>query len=577
MDAHRTPAQPPAREGFRLAMSWLHTWAGLVLGWLLFAIFLTGTLSLFKDEFNLWMRPALHGLPASNAAVDTAIADKAQAALLHHAQGATQWFMRLPDARNPAVHVLWRGAGQRRLDTLDLHPQTGEPIATRHTMGGDFFYRFHFELRTAQQGRWTLQGRWIVGVATLLMFIALLTGIVTHRRFFKDFFTFRPGKGGQRAWLDAHNVTGVLALPFYLMITFSGLMIFHSLYMPAGIATAYRGDKGVDSAAYFADLQGEKTLERASTRPNAPAEPLSTVALQPLIDAATRHWDGGQVGRLQAKRDAQGRMVVDVIRHDSARLQYRPQRLRFDAQTGNLLEEANPTGPGIQTFGVLVGLHMARFASPGLRWALFGLGLLGCLMIATGLVLWSVKRSARRQRQQHRKGAHPAEYAANAMPWGERLVEALNQGTLAGLPLACGVYLAANRLLPLATPARADAELLCFFAAWGLSMLWALWSVARSRYRAGWYGLIGSTGVMWAGLPVLNALTTGTHLGVTLPAGEWMWAGMDLSFLTTGMLLCALAWRLRPGRAGQGKTARQTAAAHTPHQAPTTHPVRSRV
>ena len=56
------------REGFRQAMSWLHTWAGLILGWLLFAIFLTGTLSFFKNEFNLWMRPEMHGLPRTDAA-----------------------------------------------------------------------------------------------------------------------------------------------------------------------------------------------------------------------------------------------------------------------------------------------------------------------------------------------------------------------------------------------------------------------------------------------------------------------------------------------------------------------------
>ncbi|MDN5540760.1 PepSY domain-containing protein, partial [Comamonas sp.] len=47
------------QEGFRQAMSWLHTWSGLLLGWLLFAIFVTGTLSFFKNEFNLWMRPEL--------------------------------------------------------------------------------------------------------------------------------------------------------------------------------------------------------------------------------------------------------------------------------------------------------------------------------------------------------------------------------------------------------------------------------------------------------------------------------------------------------------------------------------
>lgn len=556
MQALHTPALPPAREGFRQAMSWLHTWAGLVLGWLLFAIFLTGTLSFFKDEFNVWMRPALYGLPASDAATHAATADKAQATLLRQAPDTTRWIMRLPDARNPAVHLLWRGSTQRRFENLTLHPQTGEPLATRDTMGGDFFYRFHFELRTAPQGRWTLQGRWVVGVATLLMFIALLTGIATHRRIFKDFFTFRPGKGGQRAWLDAHNLTGVLVLPFYLMITFSGLMIFHTQYLPAAIATLYPGEKQVDTAAYFADLQGEQPAPRSHTP--QPAQALPTVALQPLMDAALQHWgSGARVGRLQAQRDAQGRVVVDISQHDSTRLQHRMPRLRFDGLNGTLLEEANPAGAGIQTYGVLVGLHMARFASPGLRWALLGLGLLGCLMIATGLVLWSVKRSTRRQAQQQRQGT------ATDMPWGERLVAVLNRAALAGLPLACAVYLAANRLLPLDLQDRAHTELLCFFSAWGLSLLWALWSVARHPGRANWSALLGTAGVVWAALPLLNALTTHAHLGTTLRAGDWLWAGMDLSFLATGVLLCALAWRLRSRQAIPNQSAGTGAAAHT--------------
>lgn len=29
--------------GFRQANAWLHTWTGLLLGWLLYAVFLTGT------------------------------------------------------------------------------------------------------------------------------------------------------------------------------------------------------------------------------------------------------------------------------------------------------------------------------------------------------------------------------------------------------------------------------------------------------------------------------------------------------------------------------------------------------
>ena len=47
-------------EGLRQSMAWLHTWSGLLLGWLLYAVFFTGTLSFFRDEIDDWMRPELH-------------------------------------------------------------------------------------------------------------------------------------------------------------------------------------------------------------------------------------------------------------------------------------------------------------------------------------------------------------------------------------------------------------------------------------------------------------------------------------------------------------------------------------
>ncbi len=538
-----------AREGFRLAMSWLHTWAGLVLGWLLFAIFLTGTLAFFKTELNLWMRPELHGMPPATAGV----AERAVAAMNRKVPDVTQWIMRMPDERQNAVTLLWRDTGNGRFETLLMNPQTGEAVEARKTMGGDFFYRFHYELRTAQKSRWAIEGRWVVGVATMLMFIALLTGVVTHRRIFKDFFTFRPTKGGQRAWLDAHNVTGVLVLPFYLMITFSGLMIFHTLYMPSGIAVAYQGPKGVDSQTYLADLQGEKPERRVRRNPGDKVEPLPTAMPLAAILATTRErWDGGRIGGIQARRDAQGTPVIEVTRHEGDRLQYRPERMLFHGTTGALLEQTDATTPAAKTYGVLYGLHLGRFAGPGMRWVLVGFGLLGSLMIATGMVLWSVKRSA----QGQRKGAAAAG-APTHMPFGQRLVASLNIASLAGLPLACGVYLASNRLLPLNTPERPDAELSYFFGAWGLALAWAL----VFPTRRGWSLVLALAGGAWVALPVLNALTTSTHLGISLPAGDWMWAGTDLTFLATGALLSWLAWRLRPGRPQPGKAAKRASTA----------------
>lgn len=88
--------------------------------------------------------------------------------------------------------------------------------------------------------------------------------------------------------------------------------------------------------------------------------------------------------------------------------------------------------------------------------------------------------------------------------------------------------------------------------------------------RRGWSLVLALAGAAWAALPVLNALTTATHLGVSLPAGDWLWAGMDLSFLATGALLSWLAWRLRPGRPLPGKAVmpNRSAAMATPDALP---------
>ena len=74
----------------------------------------------------------------------------------------------------------------------------------------------------------------------------------------------------------------------------------------------------------------------------------------------------------------------------------------------------------------------------------------------------------------------------------------------------------------------------------------------------------------WALLPVLNALTTSAHLGATLPAGDWTWAGLDLAFLATGAVLGAVAWHLHRRSPAPATPAKRAARTHTvAPQAPT--------
>lgn len=58
------------KNTFTQSMAWLHTWAGLIFGWLLFAIFVTGTLAVFDKELDHWMQPEIPAteVPQADAA-----------------------------------------------------------------------------------------------------------------------------------------------------------------------------------------------------------------------------------------------------------------------------------------------------------------------------------------------------------------------------------------------------------------------------------------------------------------------------------------------------------------------------
>ena len=209
------------KDGLRQTMAWLHGWSGVIAGWILYAVFVSGTLSYFRHEISLWMRPELS---ASRPRPD-AIA-QALRMLQTRAADSPRWLIDAPQSNQPTLRIGWSiapapgtpGSLLRRFESRELNPLTGEELNSRSTRGGAFFRRFHSEL--SLEPTW---GRWVVGACAMSMLVAILSGVITHRHIFRNFFTLRLGKG-PRSWLDAHNAASVVSLPYQLMITYSGLV-----------------------------------------------------------------------------------------------------------------------------------------------------------------------------------------------------------------------------------------------------------------------------------------------------------------------------------------------------------------
>ncbi|VVN86075.1 PepSY-associated TM helix domain-containing protein [Pseudomonas fluorescens] len=513
------------KEGFRQAMAWLHTWAGLIFGWLLFAIFLTGTLAYFKDEISHWMQPEI---PARSVTSEASLT-LAQQYLQQHAAGASRWLIDLPDAREPGLSVRWQQTPAKRSERGQftekrLDPQTGAEVQGRETRGGDFFYRFHFQLQMPYP--W---GRWLSTIAAMVMFVALISGIITHKKIFKDFFTFRPRKG-QRSWLDGHNAVGVLVLPFHLMITYSSLVIFMSMVMPASILASYKGDVRVFYDEVFP----------AAKTPEPAGKPGQLAPMAPLLEQARELWSGGGAGRLTVNNPGDGNASVMLFRDGADRVVHDfGSAVTFNGVTGQLLGTTSQQSLPMAISGAFYGLHMGHFAGPVLRWLYFICGLAGTAMIGTGLVIWLGKRQLK-----HVK--------STVMPFELRLVEVLNIASMSGLLIAVAAFFWANRLLPVDMVGRADWEVNSFFIVWGVSVLHAM----LRRGRAAWVDQLALAALLFCAVPLLNAITTPYHLGVTLAQGDWAMAGVDLTCLGSGVFLAWAAWKMQ--RSGQARSVTRT-------------------
>ena len=491
-------------QGFRQSQAVLHTWSGLVVGWVLYLIFIAGTASYWRNELTRWMQPEL-GLPA---ATDIAL-EQAQSFLARTAPDASRWSIELPGSRSNATTVRWqpkdaaepkRGQPNPWQATLDA---SGNPVQARDTRGGDFFYRLHFDLHYVP----ALWARWFVCFCTVFMLVAIISGVITHKKIFADFFSFRRGKG-QRSWLDGHNALAVLSLPFHLMITYTGLITLMTVYMPWAVQANF-GSRD----AFFAELfPREAKVQPAGQRVVMPA-------LATLMDSAQRQWGDGHAASVVVDHPGDAAMRITFRRDSSDRIADNGEALRYDAQ-GALLGPAAKRSAAVFTRDGMIGLHAARFAPTVMRWLFFLSGVAGTLMVATGLVLWTVKR-----REQLPDPTRP--------PRAFRFVERMNIGFVAGLPLAMLAYLWGNRLLPVALEGRAQAEISVFFAAWALCLLHAS---LRAPRRA-WAEQLAVAGGLALLLPVFNLLVWSGGLFSALAVGDTAKAGIDLGLSVLGVTL----------------------------------------
>ncbi|MEM9422324.1 MAG: PepSY-associated TM helix domain-containing protein, partial [Pseudomonadota bacterium] len=236
-------------------MSWMHTWTGLLFGWVLYFMFLTGSAGYYDTEIDRWMQPEN---PAPVEVVDPAALFQAG---LDYASaqspGADEYYILLPTSRSysPYIYTSWKTKdeeGKTTRGSVSLLADGSVVEGARDTNGGQALYRMHWTFHYIPRS----VGELIAGLAAFFMLAAIISGIITHKKILVDFFTLRTAKG-QRSWLDSHNIVSVVTLPYQIMITFSGLLfVASSFFIP--IFLVQYGISSDTQATIYEELYGIK-------------------------------------------------------------------------------------------------------------------------------------------------------------------------------------------------------------------------------------------------------------------------------------------------------------------------------
>lgn len=485
-----------------------HSWLGVVSALILFVVCFTGVVSLFRYEIGSWENPGLRTDESRNIQNKLSIDAAMNIAFEKHNVRRDEFFVNLPGERyGERYRFLYiEGEGkQRKAKQVFLDAFTGEELHQSKSGIVDLLISMHTDLKLPRPF-----GRYLVGLLGVLMMFSIISGVIAHRHYLKEFFQFRPNKNHKLTMTDMHKVMGAWGILFQLVLAFTGAILgLIGLFQLFMAVAAYKGDTN----AAFEGFLGPHI--------EAIGEPAKMHNIEELIKKAEEKWDGYNVERL--KFHAYGDKVARITINGNMQANLAgSQAVTYDGVTGEetFVSDFMDMGAGARIYGASFILHYALYGGFIIKILYMLLGVAMTLMTTTGLMMWMAKRTNRNRSYNK--------------------LSSLNIGVSFGLIIATATIFSANKLLP-EVENKSQLEMLTYFLVWIIIIVWSF--IRKDRYKLV-KELFILSGLIYLLVPIVNALVTGDHLINSYQQGYYTVFGVDLIFLITALLLLftAVKW-----------------------------------
>lgn len=360
----------------------VHKWSSLVCTAFLLMLCLTGLPLIFHDEIDLLTedQPAfgMAGVGSSGTAEGLLPLDEMMQRALANRPGEVPVFMAF-DNDQPSMTITTAprpdsAAAEMTIQSFDR--STGEQIGVSADSDGgvmQFLLQLHTDMFLG------LPGMLFLALIGILFTAALVSGVVLYAPFMRklDFGTVRVSRSPRLKWLDYHNLLGIVALAWMLVVGLTGTI--NALSTPiediwqanelAAMTSEYAGREALPPARYG-------SLDRAMARARAalPGNNPQFIAFPGGSFSSDHHY----AVFFQGDTPLTERLLTPAL---------------IDAETG-VFTDARPMPWYYQALSLSRPLHFGDYGGLPLKLLWAALTLFTIVVLGTGLYLWLVKKES---------------------------------------------------------------------------------------------------------------------------------------------------------------------------------------
>ncbi len=401
-----------------------HTISGIIICAILYVIFFAGSFSFFRNEIAAWQQgDSFSKMTAADVDCDYLLDSIGQAMELkgrditfsfYHKNARS--YMSYTESKDSLQHEKnlakinekiankedWATTDSKYFGYNFINRKSGS-YSENYDLA-EFLYRLHF---LAQLNELPINigigpfGYVVAGFTSFIFLFALITGILLHwDKIVSNFFIYRPFSKWKTVWTDMHTALGVVGFPFQFIYAVTGIfLILNSVLAIPFEKIIYKGD----SETMYTDL----AFNHSVNLPYSNTALVQSPTVNPFLDSVKRKWPDSRVFRLSIKNYGdQNMQFIAEVSPTYAKHMAGYGICNVRAMDGKILEEKTPMYNS--TFvdhvkSLLYRLHFGDYAGYPLKYLSFIMGIMGCLVISSGIMIWLVARDKNNVPKHKRK------------------------------------------------------------------------------------------------------------------------------------------------------------------------------